>query len=451
MALADDVGGADESALVSRSMSLRFDAEILQRVLRESVRTSPGAFLTTLGDIDMMRIDSWEKQIVSATWAVIERERNVVGVVAARFPDTVNERGYSPTACFIDSLWINPEIRGHGLGERLIRFLIEAQLERYPQMRQYFATVWKSNISAIRLLERTRFIKSRVIPGPDRAELEFRLEIELDTTSYVATNQAARRQDLRAYGVIYRLLGKAAFDANRSFGAGLGQAVDLSAAVSDRSSARQDKRLPVVALQPAGAESAVHRTDGATVSRRGRVAGHVFISYVREDSHRVDQLQRRLQGAGIPVWRDTADLWPGEDWRIKIRGAITEKALVFIACFSHASLARRESYQNEELNLAIDQLRRRRPDDPWLIPVRFDECEIPDWDIGGGRTSRRSSVPIYSVNARKVPHGWWPRCCVSSSAPEESSQIPSHTTAVAAPHCHVEPDPRHTPYYRCAF
>jgi len=31
-------------------------------------------------------------------------------------------------------------------------------------------------------------------------------------------------------------------------------------------------------------------------------------------------------------------------------------------------------------------LRLRRPDDPWLIPVRFDECEIPDRDIGGGRT-----------------------------------------------------------------
>lgn len=23
---------------------------------------------------------------------------------------------------------------------------------------------------------------------------------------------------------------------------------------------------------------------------------------------------------------------------------------------------------------------------PWLIPVRFDDCEIPDWDIGAGRT-----------------------------------------------------------------
>jgi hypothetical protein len=122
------------------------------------------------------------------------------------------------------------------------------------------------------------------------------------------------------------------------------------------------------------------------VSRRGKVTGHVFISYVHEDSHRVDQLQRTLEAAGIQVWRDTADLWPGQDWREEIRRAITGNALVFIACFSQAGLARGISYQNEELTLAIEQLRRRRPDDSWLIPVRFDECEIPGLDIGGGRT-----------------------------------------------------------------
>ena len=122
------------------------------------------------------------------------------------------------------------------------------------------------------------------------------------------------------------------------------------------------------------------------MSRRGNVTGHVFISYAREDSHRVDELHRTLQAAGIPVWRDTADLWPGQDWSAEIRRAITDNALVFIACFSCASLARSKTYQNEELTLAIEQMRLRRPDEPWLIPVRFDDCEIPDRDIGGGRT-----------------------------------------------------------------
>jgi TIR domain len=117
-----------------------------------------------------------------------------------------------------------------------------------------------------------------------------------------------------------------------------------------------------------------------------KLAGHAFLSYVREDSGEVAELQRALEAAGVRVWRDTANLWPGEDWRAKIRDAITRDALVFIACFSSRSAARQKSYQNEELLLAVEQLRLRRPGDPWLIPVRFDECEVPDIELGFGRT-----------------------------------------------------------------
>jgi len=53
-------------------------------------------------------------------------------------------------------------------------------------------------------------------------------------------------------------------------------------------------------------------------------------------------------------------------------------------CSSHVSQA--EAWPAQRLLLAIDQLRLRRPDDPWLIPVRFDDCNIPDLDLGGGRT-----------------------------------------------------------------
>jgi WD40 repeat protein len=61
---------------------------------------------------------------------------------------------------------------------------------------------------------------------------------------------------------------------------------------------------------------------------------------------------------------------------------------VFIACFSQRSITRSRSYQNEELALAIEELRSRRPGDPWLIPVRFSDCDIPEIDIGMGRTLR---------------------------------------------------------------
>jgi hypothetical protein len=115
------------------------------------------------------------------------------------------------------------------------------------------------------------------------------------------------------------------------------------------------------------------------------VAGHAFLSYVREDSAQVERLEQALHEAGTPIWRDKTDLWPGEDWQAKIREAITDHSLAFIACFSGNSLARIKSYQNEELTLAVEQLRLRQPEQPWLIPVRLDDCQIPDRDLGGGR------------------------------------------------------------------
>jgi hypothetical protein len=110
------------------------------------------------------------------------------------------------------------------------------------------------------------------------------------------------------------------------------------------------------------------------------------MSYVRENSAEADWLQQVLEAAGVRVWRDTADLWPGQDWRGMIRHAIVKDSLVFLACFSKKSIGRETSYQNEELTLAIEQMRIRRPDQPWLIPIRFDDCDIPDLNLGGGRS-----------------------------------------------------------------
>lgn len=122
------------------------------------------------------------------------------------------------------------------------------------------------------------------------------------------------------------------------------------------------------------------------MSEPTRTSGHVFISYVREDSARVDRLQQILEQAGLQTWRDTAQLWPGQDWRAEIRRAIADDALVFLACFSQASASRMTSYQNEELIQGIEQARLRPQNSAWLMPVRFDDCQIPDRDFGAGRT-----------------------------------------------------------------
>ncbi|ROP38977.1 toll/interleukin-1 receptor domain-containing protein [Saccharothrix texasensis] len=114
-------------------------------------------------------------------------------------------------------------------------------------------------------------------------------------------------------------------------------------------------------------------------------AKHVFVSYVREDAEKVDQLCQALEAANIPYWRDRTSLAPGDHWKQKIRDAVRSGALVFLACFSEQSRAKGKSYMNEELSLAVEEFRMLPPGATWLIPVRFDDGDIPQWDLGAGR------------------------------------------------------------------
>lgn len=112
---------------------------------------------------------------------------------------------------------------------------------------------------------------------------------------------------------------------------------------------------------------------------------HVFVSYVHEDSAQVDGLCAILEAAQIPYWRDRKSLGPGDAWKAKIREAIRSGSLVFLACFSEKSRAKDKSHMNEELTLAVEEYRKMPPGRTWLIPVRLDSGNLPEWDLGAGR------------------------------------------------------------------
>lgn len=111
---------------------------------------------------------------------------------------------------------------------------------------------------------------------------------------------------------------------------------------------------------------------------------HVFISYVRENSKQVERLYDDLTKHGIKVWLDKNDIKPGYRWQDAIRGAI-QAGDFFIACFSTEYNTKNPTYMNEELTLAIEQLRQRPHNQAWFIPVVFSG-EVPDWNIGAGET-----------------------------------------------------------------
>jgi len=110
---------------------------------------------------------------------------------------------------------------------------------------------------------------------------------------------------------------------------------------------------------------------------------HVFISYVREDASAVAKLYDDLSLSGVTVWLDRNSIQPGARWKQSIRKAI-EQGAFFIACFSQKYADKVRSYMNEELLLAVEELRLRSTQNTWFIPVKLSDCEIPDREIGGG-------------------------------------------------------------------
>lgn len=121
----------------------------------------------------------------------------------------------------------------------------------------------------------------------------------------------------------------------------------------------------------------------------------VFISYVRENADIVDRFYQELKSRGIEVWLDRYAIDPGARWKTEIRRAIHQGTL-FIACFSKEYSRREQTHMNAELTIAIEVLCQFHADRIWFIPVKLNECEIPDIDISRSETLRDlQSVALY--------------------------------------------------------
>lgn len=112
---------------------------------------------------------------------------------------------------------------------------------------------------------------------------------------------------------------------------------------------------------------------------------HVFVSYVRENQMCIERLCYSLRSHGLKVWLDRDEIPLGRRWRAAIRQAI-QQGSYFLACFSKEYSTRHRTYMNEELTIAIDELRKRPYETSWFIPVRLSDCTIPDREIGGGES-----------------------------------------------------------------
>jgi hypothetical protein len=131
-----------------------------------------------------------------------------------------------------------------------------------------------------------------------------------------------------------------------------------------------------------------------------QTVAEVFIAYAAEDFIWASRLSEALRAEGCSPWLDKEKLLAGQNWPRAIERAI-EVSDVFVACFSPRSVVKRGMFQ-QELRHALECARRRPLDDPFVVPVRFDDCAVPrriadhvqyvdlfpDWEKGVRRVAR---------------------------------------------------------------
>jgi len=102
----------------------------------------------------------------------------------------------------------------------------------------------------------------------------------------------------------------------------------------------------------------------------------LFLSYAREDRQIADQIYNELKNAGFSPFIDFRDIFPGEDWSDKIQSAIKGSDF-FLAILSSRSVNKR-GFLQKELHLGLDIMEYMLENDIYLIPIRVEECAVPE-------------------------------------------------------------------------
>ena len=102
----------------------------------------------------------------------------------------------------------------------------------------------------------------------------------------------------------------------------------------------------------------------------------IFLCHASEDKRQVLSFYEKLKTAGFNPWLDKKDLLPGQQWGREIPRAL-KKSRFIIIFFSKFSVSKR-GYVQREFKLALDTLEEIPGDQIFIIPVRLNECDIPE-------------------------------------------------------------------------
>jgi hypothetical protein len=101
----------------------------------------------------------------------------------------------------------------------------------------------------------------------------------------------------------------------------------------------------------------------------------VFLCHASTDKPKVRELYRFLRRRRIRPWFDEIDLVAGQDWQVEIPKALVTSDAIII-CLTKNSVDK-EGYVQKEIKFALDKALEMPEGRIFLIPVRFEDCEVP--------------------------------------------------------------------------
>jgi len=128
----------------------------------------------------------------------------------------------------------------------------------------------------------------------------------------------------------------------------------------------------------AGAAKFAETGVAATISTlaKGEAGVQIFLSYAREDEQKVRSVYEQLVDAGFSPWMDKKKLLFGDAWKTEIQKAMQSSHFFIAFLSSHSS--KRQGFFEKEIEAALDIWLKKSGNDFYLIPVRLQDCEVPE-------------------------------------------------------------------------
>jgi rod shape-determining protein MreB and related proteins len=102
----------------------------------------------------------------------------------------------------------------------------------------------------------------------------------------------------------------------------------------------------------------------------------IFLCHSSDDKPIVRELYQQLIADEFQPWLDEKDLLPGQEWAQEIHKRV-RKSDVVIICLSKRSI-KKAGFVQKEIRIALDTSDEQPEDTIFIIPIRLDECEVPD-------------------------------------------------------------------------